>query len=140
MDQRREPRLPEKGNVMRSTRLNPLTVVMVTFLSSHWTWGQTLKPRPAQEQHPANAIQTMTSAPLVTVPMSVSAGTPIKVALDSEVRVKAVGEVIHGKTTDPVYAFDKLLIPAGTAVNGRIAAIDDVPKAVRVQSALNANF
>jgi hypothetical protein len=125
---------------MRSTRLNPLTVVMVTFLSSHWTWGQTLKPRPAQEQHPANAIQTMTGAPLVTVPMSVSAGTPIKVALDSEVRIKTVGQLIHGKTTEPVYAFDKLLIPAGTIVNGKLVAIDDVPKTVRVQSALNANF
>ena len=125
---------------MQSTGLKRLAVVFITCVSAHSTWGQTLKPRPAQEQHPASAVQTMTSAPLVTVPMSVSAGTPIKVALDSEVRIKTVGQLIHGKTTDPVYAFDKLLIPAGTAVNGRIAAIDDVPKTVRVQSALNANF
>src|SRR5258708_34834871 len=82
----------------------------------------------------------MTSAPLVTVPMSVSAGTPIKVALDSEARIKTVGQLIHGKTTDPVDAFDKLLIPAGTEVNGRIAAIDGVPKTVRIHNALNANF
>ncbi len=125
---------------MRSTCLNPLAVVMVTFLSSTWTLGQTLKLRPSEEQHPANPVQIMTSAPLLTVPMNVSAGTPIKVALDSEVRIKTVGQLVHGKTTDPVYAFDKLLIPAGTAVNGRIAAIDGVPKTVRVQNALNANF
>ncbi len=125
---------------MQSTGLKRLAVVFVTCVSAHSTWGQTLKPRPAQEQHPTSAIQTMTSAPLVTVPMSVSAGTPIKVALDSEVRIKTVGQLIHGKTTDPVYAFDKLLIPAGTEVNGRIAAIDGVPKTVRVQNALNANF
>ena len=43
--------------------------------------------------------------------MSVPSGTPIKVALDSEVRIRQVGQPIHGKTTDPVYAFDKLLIP-----------------------------
>src|ERR1700730_13529111 len=125
---------------MQSTGLKRLAVVFITCVSAHSTWGQTLKPRPAQEQHPASAVQTMTSAPLVTVPMSVSAGTPIKVALDSEVRVETVGQLIHGKTTDPVYAFDKLLIPAGTAVNGRIVAIDGVPKTVRIQSALNANF
>lgn len=125
---------------MRSTRLNLLAVVFVTFLSSSWTSGQTLKLRPAEEQHPANPIQITTSAPPLTVPMNVSAGTPIKVALDSEVLIKTVGQSIHGKTTDPVYAFDKLLIPVGTAVNGRVAAIDSVPKAVRVQNALNANF
>jgi hypothetical protein len=72
--------------------------------------------------------------------MSVSPGTPIKVALDSEVRIQKVGQLVHGKTTDPVYAFDKLLIPAGTAVNGKIEAIDGVSKTVRVQNALNANF
>src|SRR3981081_4242542 len=125
---------------MQSTGLKRLAVVFVTCVSAHSTWGQNLKPRPAQEQPPASAIQTMTSAPLVTVPMSVSAGTPIKVALDSEVRVKTVGQLIHGKTTEPVYAFDKLLIPAGTIVNGKLVAIDDVPKTGRVQSALNANF
>jgi hypothetical protein len=125
---------------MQSTGSKRLAVVFITCVSAHSTWGQTLKPRPAQEQHPANAIQTMTSAPLVTVPMSVSAGTPIKVALDSEVRVKTVGQLIHGKTTEPVYAFDKLLIPAGTIVNGKLVAIDDVPKTLRVQSALNADF
>jgi len=125
---------------MRSIRLNPLAAVMITLLSSSWTWGQTLKVRPAEEQHPANANQIMTSTPSLSVPMSISAGTPIKVALDSEVRIKTVGQLIHGKTTEPVYAFDKLLIPAGTIVNGKLVAIDDVPKTLRVQSALNANF
>jgi hypothetical protein len=132
--------LPEKGFAMRSACLNPLAIVMVTFLSSHWILGQTLKTRPAERQHPADPVQILTSAPLLTVPMSVSAGTPIKVALDSQVRIREVGQVVHGKTTDPVYAFDKLLIPAGTVVNGKIAAIDGVPKMVRVQNALNANF
>jgi hypothetical protein len=72
--------------------------------------------------------------------MRVSPGTPIKVALDSEVRIQKVGQLVHGKTTDPVYAFDKLLIPAGTVVDGKIEAIDGVPKTVRVQNALDANF
>ena len=72
--------------------------------------------------------------------MSVAAGTPIKVALDSEVRVRSVGQAIHGVTTDPVYSFDKLVIPAGTVVNGKVAAIDAVAKKVRTLEATDGNF
>ena len=77
---------------------------------------------------------------IVIMPMSVDAGTPIKVALDSEVRVQRVGQAIHGKTVAPVYAFDKLLIPVGTEVQGRVSAIDGVPKKVRAMDAADGNF
>src|SRR5579863_2217556 len=105
--------------------------------------GQTLKPRPpAGQEQPAksNAAAPQPEAPAVTVAMTVPSGTPIKVALDSEVRIREVGQPIHGKTTEPVYAFDKLLIPVGTTVNGKVSAIDSVPKKVRTLDALDANF
>src|ERR1019366_9444453 len=76
----------------------------------------------------------------VMVPMSVGAGTPIKVALDSEVRIRKEGQAIHGKTTEPVYAFDKLLIPMGTVVNGKVSAIEGVPKKTRTLEAMDGNF
>jgi hypothetical protein len=76
----------------------------------------------------------------VRIPISVPAGTPIKVVLDSEVRVKTVGQAIRGKTIDAVYGFDKLLIPAGTEANGKIVAIDGVPKRVRTLAAMNADL
>jgi hypothetical protein len=72
--------------------------------------------------------------------MSVGAGTPIKVALDSEVRIRKEGQAIHGKTTEPVYAFDKLLIPMGTVVNGKVSAIEGVPKKTRTLEAMDGNF
>jgi len=62
------------------------------------------------------------------------------VALDSEVRVREVGQAIHGKTVEPVYAFDKLLIPAGTVVNGKVSEIDGVPAKTRVMDATDGNF
>jgi hypothetical protein len=52
----------------------------------------------------------------------------LKVALDQEVRVQKVGQPIHGKLVEPVYAFDKLVVPAGTEVIGQISAIDGVQK------------
>ncbi len=61
-------------------------------------------------------------------------------ALDSEVRVRNVGQTIHGKTVEPVYAFDKLLIPAGTMVNGKVSAIDGVPGKTRLLDAMDGNF
>ena len=61
-------------------------------------------------------------------------------ALDSELRVRRVGQAIHGKTVEPVYAFDKLLIPAGTVVNGKVSAIDGVPGKVRALDATDGNF
>jgi hypothetical protein len=51
-----------------------------------------------------------------------------------------VGQAIHGKTTEPVYAFDRLLIPAGTVVNGKVSAIDGVPAKTRVMDATDGNF
>ncbi len=74
------------------------------------------------------------------MPMTVQEGTPIKVALDSEVRIRAVGQTIQGKTMEPIYAFDKLLIPVGTVVNGKVSAIDPVPKMTRTMQAANGNF
>jgi hypothetical protein len=62
------------------------------------------------------------------------------VALDSELRVRRVGQAIHGKIVEPVYAFDKLLIPAGTVVNGKVSAIDGVPGKTRALDATDGNF
>ncbi|MGB8062394.1 MAG: hypothetical protein WCF26_10900 [Candidatus Sulfotelmatobacter sp.] len=76
----------------------------------------------------------------MTMPMSVAAGTPIKVAVDSEVRVRKVGQAVHGKIVEPVYAFDKLLIPTGTVVNGKVSAIDAVPTKTRLLNATDGNF
>lgn len=108
--------------------------------------GQTLKVRTPEErekeiekQRETTPGPTSVPAP-VTVDMNVPQGTPIKIALDSEVRVRRVGQPIHGKTMEPVYAFDKLLIPPGTSVTGTISAIDGVPKKIRTLQAMDGNF
>ena len=62
------------------------------LVATSWSWGQTLKVRPpagqdAEQVKKDAAAQTAEALP-VTVPMSVPSGTPIKVALDSEVRIR----------------------------------------------------
>lgn len=116
-----------------------LIVCATLFMASTWCAGQTLKTRPPNGQPRDVPAIEATPAP-VSMPMSVPAGTPIKVALDSEVRVRKVGQPVRGQTVEPVYAFDKLLIPSGTTVTGTVSAIDAVSKKVRTLDAMDGNF
>jgi hypothetical protein len=87
---------------------------------------QPTAPQPSSERH--------------TIAMTVPNGTPLQIALDKEVRVRNVGEPITGRVMQPVYVFDRLVIPVGTAATGRISAIDSIPGRTRTLSALNADF
>src|SRR5215469_6675725 len=101
-------------------------------------WGQTLKARPAGLPDPP---ATPVASPVVpSIPLTLPAGTPLKVIVDEEVRVRSAGQPVQGKTTEPIYAFDKLLVPAGSRVTGKIAKIDALPKKIRTLAALNADF
>jgi hypothetical protein len=93
-----------------------------------------LDPSPAPG--PAGAAATGSQTVALTVPQ----GTPLHVTLDDEVRVRKTGQPIQGHVTEPVYAFDKLVIPVGTKVTGKITQIEDVSAGKRTQAALDANF
>lgn len=99
--------------------------------------GQTLKHRP---EKPPEAPTPAQPAVIPEIPVSVPIGTPLKVALEKEVRIRKVGQPIRGKTTEPIYSFDKLLVPAGTEVTGKISEIDNVSAKIRSLSAMNADF
>jgi len=75
-----------------------------------------------------------------TVNLIVPAGTPLEVALQSEVRVGKVGQAVKGKIVEPVYAFDKVVVPVGAVVDGKIDRIDSVSAGKRTAAALNADF
>ena len=75
-----------------------------------------------------------------SIPLTVPAGTPLKVALDQEIRIQKVGQAVHGKIVEPVYCFDKIVVPAGSEVTGKISGIDGVSKMQRTVAAMNANF
>jgi type IV secretory pathway VirB10-like protein len=75
-----------------------------------------------------------------TIALTVPKGTPIQVALDQEVRVREVGQVIHGRVMEPVYAFDKVVVPVGTEVVGQITSIEHLSKGKRTSAVLNADL
>jgi type IV secretory pathway VirB10-like protein len=74
------------------------------------------------------------------IPLTVPKGTPVQIALDDEVRVRKVGQPIRGHVVDPVYAFDRIVIPVGTEVTGQITGIEPISGGKRTLEALNADF
>src|ERR1700680_1782848 len=115
-----------------------LWAVLLAFLSN-WAWGQTLTRRPEQPAPASSSAIPSQPAPSL-IPLTVPTGTPMKVALLQEVRVRRVGQAVHGRIVEPVYAFDKLVVPAGTDVLGKISAIYRVPKKGRIVAAMNGEF
>jgi len=75
-----------------------------------------------------------------TIPLTVPKGTAVQVVLDQEVRIQKVGQAIRGHVVEPVYAFDKLVVPVGTAAEGQITKIEGVSNGKRTLEALNADF
>jgi hypothetical protein len=90
----------------------------------------------------APVLSTVPAQPVApqTIELTVGKGSPLEVALDREVRVKKVGQPVHGRIMEPVYAFDHVVVPAGSEVFGKITKIDDVSGGKRTMEALNANF
>lgn len=99
------------------------------------------KDTPVLKHRPAEA-STEAPKPIVkeNIDLTVPKGAALEVVLDREVRIKAVGQPIYGYIVEPVYAFDKLLIPVGTEVNGKISRIEGVSATSRTMAALNANL
>jgi hypothetical protein len=80
------------------------------------------------------------SAPLETVSLIVPKGMAVQIALNKDVRIRNVGQAISGHVVEPVYAFDRLVVPVGTTVTGEITRIEGISNGQRALSALDAEF
>jgi hypothetical protein len=98
-----------------------------------------LTPGSSRKLAPASSVPSA-STPLQSVALSIPKGTPLQVALDQEIRVKKVGQPIHGRIVEPVYAFDHLVIPIGSEVIGQVAKIGEIPGGKRTAAVLDADF
>jgi len=55
--------------------------------------------------------------------VTISTGTPLRIAVDQRARINHPGEVIRGKIVETVYAFDQVVIPAGSVATGHVKSI-----------------
>jgi hypothetical protein len=73
------------------------------------------------------------------VPLTVDEGFPLHVTLTEKFRFK-VNEPVHGKVIDPVYAFDREVVPSGAEVIGKVTGFRKVGKWKRISTVLNGDF
>jgi hypothetical protein len=119
-----------EGNVrMNLMRPIPSALVLILF-SVGLGFGQAENP----------GVSEVVAGSPAAITLEVPTGTPLPVVLDKEVRIKKVGQPIHGKIAEPVYAFDKLVVPAGSEVTGSVTRISGVSAMKRTLAALDANF
>jgi hypothetical protein len=71
--------------------------------------------------------------------LAVEEGTPLRVAVDRVV-IKRVGQPIEGVLADPVFAYDRIVIPAGTRVLGHVEQRTGVSKKQRALAMLSGDF
>jgi hypothetical protein len=98
-----------------------------------------LTPGSARKLAPASSVASA-CAPLQSVALSIPTGTPLQVALDQEIHVKKVGQPIHGRIVEPVYAFDHIVIPIGSEVTGQVSKIGEISGGKRTAAVLDADF
>lgn len=75
-----------------------------------------------------------------SMPLVVPAGTPIQVTTEHRVRIRKIGEPVSARVVQPVFAFDREVIPAGSILLGRVAKLDPAPRGKRIQTIMAGDF
>ncbi|MGA8029917.1 MAG: hypothetical protein WB992_22460 [Bryobacteraceae bacterium] len=71
--------------------------------------------------------------------MQVQAGTPLRVYISRRVSYR-LGEAVQAKLIEPVWAFDRVVIPAGVTLQGQVLKLDPVSRIVRARAILGGDF
>src|SRR5580765_996909 len=98
-----------------------LVVVGILFLSSLFGLAQ----QPASE---------------VDIPLIVPAGSPLRLRTDGTTFPKHVGDVVRARLTQPVFAFDREVLPVGTEAIGHIVAFSRPSRLLEVENMLSGHF
>jgi hypothetical protein len=85
------------------------------------------------------ASQAESVSPPRETPLVVPAGVPLRLYLTKRAR-KRTGAAVEAKVLDPVYAFDRQVIPAGVVVLGKVNRLQSISKWQRVRAILGGDF
>src|SRR5262249_23967823 len=69
----------------------------------------------------------------------VDRGVPLRVIVTSKLRFRK-NEPVHARIVEPVYAFDREVLPAGTEVLGSISGFRNAPRWKRITAIVGGNF
>lgn len=108
----------------------------------------TLKHRPAAgaetpmapEQDPLAFIEDPSVVLPSPIELVVAQGAPLRVILKKSLLIKSVGEPIQAYVAEPIYAFDRVVVPEGTEVDGQITELVSPSKIKLTEAYLNEDF
>src|SRR5438270_10516653 len=63
----------------------------------------------------SSTVRTLAQAD-AGVSLVVQTGRPLRVALSDTASIRRVGQPVHGTLTEPIYAYDRIVLPVGTEV------------------------
>ncbi len=106
-----------------------MILVLRTFLAFSLAFAF-FAPGPVQAQQPDNAIQ---------VPLVVPADAPLRVYITKRLRMRN-GEPVLAKLIEPIYCFDRIVVPGGVELQGHITKLDPASRMRRAQSILQGDF
>jgi hypothetical protein len=75
-----------------------------------------------------------------TLPLTIQAGTPLHVVLTKKVPVNHVDVPVEGRLAENVYVFDRLVIPAGSQMLGRVSKVERGSHKQQALAIANGNF
>src|SRR5579864_4831507 len=73
------------------------------------------------------------------VSLEVPSGEPLRLYLTKRVSTRA-GAPVEAKLLEPVFAFDREVVPAGTIVQGEVSRVQPYSKWQRTRAILNGDF
>ena len=88
---------------------------------------------------PALPGQAVVGEETATVTLSVPSGAPLRLYLTQKVS-KRLGEPVYGKIMEPVFAFDREIVPIGSEIIGKVTRLTSAGKARRFQAVMNGDF
>lgn len=137
---------------MTARRIFCLTLLALLPITGVQAQEKTPNPSPESSDSPIPQLRPGSARPIdapaapiakspnALVPLTVPKGLSLQVALEKEVSIKRVGQGVSAKVVEPMYAFDHLVVPAGSKVLGEITRIEPVSKGQRTWAGLDADF
>ena len=127
-----------------------ICAMCLTCSCGRWAFAQDSNPpgssstnpdaNPVLKHRPAESLEASKPTIKENISLTVPKGAALHVVADRDIRVQKEGQPIHGHLLEPVYTFDKLVLPVGTEVNGQIVRVEGVSASQRTLAALDANL
>jgi hypothetical protein len=86
-----------------------------------------------------SAQQVATALPAVPIHLAVEEDTPLRLYLTKRVTYRK-GDPAVARFAEPVWAFDRIVIPAGTIARGQVTNLQMVPAMVRAMAIVRGDF